>query len=92
MPKTVNNRETYINSIKTTKQLKDGAQYYLSHLGLNFTQTINLYLKMIIIERGIPFAVKLPRDFSNIDIQFDDFFEEETKKPRMIKEIERGIT
>ena len=34
----------------------------LKEIGLNTSQAINLFLKRIVIEKGIPFELKIPND------------------------------
>ena len=49
-------------------ELKEQAEQVLSQLGIPMANAINLYLRQIVMQKGIPFAVKLPQskplDFS----------------------------
>jgi DNA-damage-inducible protein J len=40
--------------------LKEDAEYILAQLGINTTEAINIFYKMIVIHHGLPFEVKLP--------------------------------
>lgn len=64
------------------------AKNILSNLGLNYSQAISVFNKMIILNNGLPFEVKIPNNktqkaldelknrdgktFKNIDDLFDD--------------------
>jgi len=57
-------------------ELKEQAEHVLSQLGIPMANAINLYLRQIVLQKGIPFAVKLPQnkplDFSMLSPeQFD---------------------
>ena len=41
-------------------EIKDQAERILSQLGIPMSSAIGLFLRQIIIQRGIPFEVKLP--------------------------------
>jgi DNA-damage-inducible protein J len=40
--------------------LKDEAERILAECGLNATQGINLFYRQIVLQRGLPFDVKIP--------------------------------
>ena len=42
-------------------ELKERAEQVLSQLGIPMANAINLYLRQIVLQQGIPFDVKLPR-------------------------------
>ncbi len=46
-------------NIKTDKEIKEQAEIIFSELGLNMTTAINMFLKTIVRENGIPFELKL---------------------------------
>ncbi|MCR5826389.1 MAG: type II toxin-antitoxin system RelB/DinJ family antitoxin, partial [Oscillospiraceae bacterium] len=46
-------------NIRTDKEIKDQAERVMSELGLNMTTAVNLFLRAVIREHGIPFALKL---------------------------------
>jgi addiction module RelB/DinJ family antitoxin len=43
-------------------ELKAQAEQVLSQLGIPMANAINLYLRQIVLQQGIPFAVKLPQN------------------------------
>ena len=51
-------------NIKTDKEIKEQAEIIFSESGLNMTTAINIFLKTIVRENGIPFELKL--DIPNI--------------------------
>ena len=52
-------KNTSIN-VRTTEEIKKGAEVILSGLGLNISSAVNLFLKQVINYRGIPFDLRLP--------------------------------
>ena len=42
-------------------ELKEQAEEVLSQLGIPMANAINLYLRQIVLRKGIPFDVRLPR-------------------------------
>lgn len=59
MPRTSTN-------IRIDKEIKEKAQEIFSELGMDLTTGINLFLRQVVINQGIPFALKL--DHSDKDI------------------------
>lgn len=55
MPKTTLN-------LRVDKSLKDSAEKVIDELGLSMSAAINLYLKMIVRTKGIPFDLKLVKN------------------------------
>jgi DNA-damage-inducible protein J len=47
-------------SVKTDSGLKNGVGKILQQLGLNHSTAINMYYRLILAQKGIPFDVKLP--------------------------------
>ncbi len=54
-------KNTNIN-VRTTEDIKKGAEVILNDLGLNISTAVNLFLKQVIIYRGIPFDLRLPNE------------------------------
>jgi DNA-damage-inducible protein J len=52
-------KNTNIN-VRTTEDVKKGAEVILSGLGLNISSAVNLFLKQVINYKGIPFDLRLP--------------------------------
>jgi len=47
-------------NIRTTEEIKKGAEAVLDGLGLNISSAVNLFLKQVINYKGIPFDLRLP--------------------------------
>ena len=52
-------KSTSVN-VRTTEDVKKGAEVILNGLGLNISSAVNLFLKQVINYRGIPFDLRLP--------------------------------
>lgn len=46
-------------NIRTDKEIKDQAEQIFNELGLNMTTAVNMFLRTVIRENGIPFHLKL---------------------------------
>ena len=46
-------------NIRTNKVIKDQAEAIFNELGLNMTTAVNMFLRTVIREHGIPFELKL---------------------------------
>lgn len=47
-------------SVRTEPDTKKKAELILKHLGLTTSEAINLFLRRVIIEKGLPFEVRIP--------------------------------
>lgn len=47
-------------NVRTTPEIKEGAEVILNGLGLNISSAVNLFLKQVINYKGIPFDLRLP--------------------------------
>ncbi len=58
-------------NIRTDKEIKDQAEEIFSVLGMNMTTAINIFLRTVIREHGIPFDLKLdiPNDTTSAAIE-----------------------
>ena len=54
-------RTAYI-TIRTDPEVKAKATAILKKIGISTSEAVNLFLNRIIMERGIPFDVKIPSD------------------------------
>lgn len=52
--------QTITLSVRTEKTVKEKVGKILHELGLNHSTAINMYYRLILAQRGIPFEVKLP--------------------------------
>ena len=48
-------------SVNVPTEVKEESNSILNDLGLNMSTAINMFLKKVIFERGIPFEIKEPR-------------------------------
>ena len=53
-------------SIRTDEELKEKVGKILNEIGLNHSTAINIYYRLILANRGIPFDLKIP-DQANIN-------------------------
>ena len=61
--------------------VKERAESILSELGIPVSGAINMFYKQIILQRGLPFDVKLPRHPSDIA---------DMSEPQLDEELEKG--
>ena len=54
--------KTAVISARIDPQLKRQAEEVFSELGLTATQAITLFYRQVELERGLPFAVRVPND------------------------------
>jgi len=54
--------KTAVISARIDPELKHSAEDVFKELGLTSTQAITLFYKQVELERGLPFAVRLPND------------------------------
>lgn len=66
------------------EKTKRDVEVLLDEMGLNMTAAINMYLKRILIEQGIPFEVSA-RIPNSTTVAAMDEFEEMKKNPRAYK-------
>jgi DNA-damage-inducible protein J len=49
-------------NVRINNITKHNAETILKKLGISTTDAINIFFNQLILERGLPFAVKLPRE------------------------------
>jgi DNA-damage-inducible protein J len=54
--------KTAVISARIDSELKHSAEDVFRELGLTTTQAITLFYKQVELERGLPFAVRVPND------------------------------
>jgi len=54
--------KTAVVSARIAPELKRGAEEVLRELGLTVTRAITLFYEQVELERGLPFAVRVPND------------------------------
>ena len=54
--------------MQTTIRLEESdykqAREILEYIGMNYAQAVNMFNRMIILERGLPFEAKIPNDIT----------------------------
>lgn len=73
--------------IRVEPKIKEKVEEILNSLGMTFTEAINIYLRQIIINCGIPFEIKNPK-FSNEMLASIKEAEEMEKHPENYKSFE----
>ena len=69
--------------VRIEPDLKEQAEKILSALGIPASSAVNMFYKQIVIQRGLPFDLKLPE---NTVLDFSSLSEEEIDK-----ELQKGI-
>ena len=90
-------------SVRIEPDIKEEAEKILSELGISASMAINMFYKQIIIQRGLPFAVRLPAEKpvamgaltkeqldEEIGKGYDDMVEGRTKPAESVFEEIRG--
>ena len=49
-------------TVRLDPQVKKEAQAVLKELGLTTTQAVSIFLKQVILNKGLPFALEIPND------------------------------
>jgi len=52
-------KNAYVQA-RVEQQLKEKAEDILSRLGLSITDAVTVYYRQIVLQRGLPFPVKIP--------------------------------
>jgi DNA-damage-inducible protein J len=52
-------------SLRIDKTSLADAQEILNEVGMNFSEAVNIFTKMIVKHKGLPFEVKIPNDENN---------------------------
>lgn len=73
--------------IRVEPQIKEKVEKILESLGMTSTEAINIYLRQIIINSGIPFEIKNPQ-FKNEMVDAIKEAEEMEKNPENYKSFE----
>ena len=70
-------------SLRIEKNSLQDAKKILEEMGMNFSEAVNIFTKMIVAHRGLPFEVKLPNPDTELTQKLKEALEEVAK-------IERG--
>ncbi len=71
-------------------EVKEQAEHILAQLGIPASNAINMFYKQIILQKGLPFEVKLPEHPHNISQMTNKQLDEELEKGYM--EAKEGRT
>lgn len=71
-------------NVAVDERTKQEVEILLDEMGLNMTAAINIYLKRIIVEQGIPFDISLKTPNATTIAAMDEF-EEMKKNPKAYK-------
>lgn len=61
-------------------EVKEQAETILSALGISVSSAINMFYKQIILQRGIPFEIKLPAKMVDLSSLTQEQLDEELEK------------
>jgi len=89
-------KTTNIN-VRLDPELKEQAELILGQLGIPLSNAVNIFLKQVVIQRGIPFDVRLPSEkpialseLNNLEINeelekgYTDFTQGKTKPAKQV--------
>ena len=76
--------KTSMIHIRVQPEIKEEAEEILSNLGMTTTEAVNIYLKQIILNCGLPFKVRIPK-FSDEMLEAIAEAEEIEKHPENYK-------
>ena len=81
---------TVIN-IRTNREIRDKAQKVFSALGISTSAGVNMFLRQVVVERGLPFAPQT--DAKKIRARWDAQVKQalKGKKYKSAKDILRGL-
>ena len=75
-------------SVRIEPEIKEEAENILEALGIPVSNAINMFYKQIILQDGIPFEMKLPRN--PLDISYMSEKEVDTRIKKRLNEVEKG--
>ncbi|MCM1300043.1 MAG: type II toxin-antitoxin system RelB/DinJ family antitoxin [Firmicutes bacterium] len=61
-------------------EIKEEAESILNQLGIPMSNAVSMFLRQVIIQRGIPFEVKLPNSLPNIANMTEEQLDAELEK------------
>ena len=83
-------------NVNVPKEVKDESNNIFNNLGLNMSTAINMFLKRVIYERGIPFDVKEPRPSKELlealqELDYMEKYPDEYKPYSDIDELKKDL-
>ena len=70
-------------TIRVEERSYHQAKEILSQMGLNYSQAISVFNNMIVLNKGLPFELKIPNDKTKLALH-----ELETKKGKSFKNVD----
>lgn len=64
-------------------EVKEQAEEVLKELGITMSNAVNIFLRQVVLQKGLPFDVKIPKD---APVSYEELTSEELKK-----ELEKGF-
>ena len=69
-------------SLRIEKNSLQDAKKILEEMGMNFSEAVNIFTKMIVAHRGLPFEVKLPNPDIELTQKLKEALDEVAKTER----------
>ena len=69
-------------------EVKEQAEQVLDRLGIPMSNAVGMFLRQIVLQRGIPFEMKLPRN--PLDISYMSEKEVDTRIKKGLNDVEKG--
>ena len=83
-------------SVNVPTEVKEESNSILNDLGLNMSTAINMFLKKVIFERGIPFEIREPRPSKKLlealkELDYMELHPDKYKTYSSIKELKKDL-
>lgn len=77
-------------NLRVDPYIKDQAEKILDEIGMPISTAIDVYLKRIISDRGIPFSLNLPEAPASVDVEQMTAEELESKMRKAVESADSG--
>ena len=83
-------------SVNVPTEVKEESNSILNELGLNMSTAINMFLKKVIFERGIPFEIREPKPSKKLlealkELDYMESHPDKYKSYSSIKELKKDL-
>lgn len=87
---------TSVINVNVPTEVKEESNNIFNNLGLNMSTAINMFLKRVIYERGIPFEVKEPKPSKELldalqELDYMEAHPNEYKSYRSVEELKKDL-
>ena len=87
---------TSVINVNVPTEVKEASNNIFNNLGLNMSTAINMFLKRVIYERGIPFEVKEPKPSKELldalqELDYMEAHPNEYKSYRSVEELKKDL-